>query len=90
MRGVTVHLWAVASDDFAEWRHFVAAGDDVATHAEYATLLAAVQADIERRGLTVRRVALPVAEMRRRLQAAGWPNTPDYRAAVLAAATEDT
>jgi hypothetical protein len=79
-----VNLWVFPENDFAAWCELVGASL-VGSHAGYMTLLAAVQADVERQGLVVRRVMLTVAEMRESLAAHNWPNTPDYRAAVIAA-----
>ncbi|MCI0541142.1 MAG: hypothetical protein L0Z50_38560 [Verrucomicrobiales bacterium] len=82
-----VNLWIFPPADFADWCKLVGT-PQVGNHAGYMTLLAAVQADLERQGLTVRRVKMTVAEMRAALAEHGWPNTPDYRAAVIAARTD--
>lgn len=55
----------------------------VATFTEYLDLVAALQADQERSGRTVRRVQMTVAEMRAALAVHDWPNDPQHRAAVI-------
>lgn len=84
MSAFTINLWIFPEADFAAWCELVGT-PQVGNHAGYMTLLAAVQADVERQGRTVRRVQMTVAEMREALAANNWPNTPDYRAAVIAA-----
>jgi len=74
-------LWEFPAADFAGWCDLVGE-PEVATHAEYLALLAAVQADQERQGRRVLRARFPVARMRAELAARAWPNTPDHRAAV--------
>jgi hypothetical protein len=80
-------LWTFNAEDFADWCHLVGS-PEVASYANYLTLLAAVQADCERSGHAVRRVCISVAEMRRRLHAGRLENTPDNRAQVLATSME--
>lgn len=84
MDELEIKLWIFPPTDFPAWCELVGT-PKVATHADYLTLLAAIQADQEHSGRTVRRVQMTVAEMRERLAANDWPNTPDYRAAVIAA-----
>lgn len=79
-----IHLWIFPKSDFANWCELVAT-PQVLSYQEYMALIAAVQADQERQGFEVRRVSMTVAEMRRRLAEAGLPNTPDSRAAIVAA-----
>lgn len=76
-------LWVFPVVDFASWCELVGT-PQVASHAEYLTLLSAVQADQERQGRAVVRVEFTVAEMRAELEARGWANTPELRAAVTA------
>lgn len=79
--GPIVALWHFPPADFPAWRELVGT-PQVATYAEYLTLLAALEADHERQGRTVRRVRMPVAEMRSRLNVAGIANTPENRARI--------
>ncbi len=78
-----IALWEFPAADFDAWRELVGT-PEVASHADYMALLAAVQADQERQGMEVRRVKMTVAEMRAELVARGLTNTPDNRAAVTA------
>lgn len=59
----TVHLWAFPDCDFSAWCE-LCGSPQVGSFVEYMTLLAAVQADLERTGLEVFRVKMTVAEMR--------------------------
>lgn len=79
----TVHLWLFPEIDFQAWRELVGS-PQVNSYAEYLTLLAAIQADLERSGIKVVRVKLSVAQMRAEIETRNWPNTPDHRAAILA------
>jgi len=84
MDELTITLWLFPKADFAAWCELV--GDpQVGDFAGYLTLLASVQADQEHSGRTVRRVQMTVAEMRDARVVNAWPNTPGYRAAVVAA-----
>ena len=78
-----INLWIFPESDFPDWCELVTS-PQVSTYQEYLTLIAAVQADQERRGIEVRRVSLTVSEMRRRLTESGLPNTPDSRAKIIA------
>lgn len=80
---MTTALWQFPAADFDAWCELVDS-PEVASHADYMALLAAIQADLERQGQTVRRVTMSVAEMRAELAARGLQNTPDNRAAVTA------
>lgn len=80
---MTITLWEFPAADFDAWCELVGA-PEVASHADYMALLAAVQADQERQGREVRRVRMTVAEMRAALAERGLPNTPDNRAAITA------
>jgi hypothetical protein len=75
--------WIFPPADFPAWRELVS-DTDLASHADYLALVAAVQADQERAGRTVQRIKMTVAEMAAALAESGWPNTPEYRAAVFA------
>lgn len=81
---MTINLWIFPEADFADWCELVET-PQVGNYAEYLTLIAALQADQEHQGHVVRRVQMTVTEMREALAANNWPNTPDYRAAVIAA-----
>jgi len=74
-------LWNWPAGDESAWQDLVGG---VMTHAQYQTTLAAVQADQERQGRTVRRVSMTVAAMRAALTKHNLQNTPDGRAAALA------
>ena len=76
-------LWEFPAADFPDWLALVGESE-CQTHADYQTLLAAIQADLERQGHSVIRVRMTVAEMHAGLAAKSWPNTPDNRAAVIA------
>lgn len=79
-----IKLWIFPETDFAAWCELV--GDpQVGNYAGYLTLVAALQADQEHSGRTVRRVQMTVAEMVAGLTANNWPNKPEHRAAVIAA-----
>jgi hypothetical protein len=80
-----IALWEFPADDFAAWRDLVGS-PQVASHAEYMAMLAAVQADQERQGRAVRRVRMTVAAMRVALAEAGLENTPNHRAAIIGSA----
>ena len=80
---MTITLWEFTATDFDAWCELVGS-PEVASHAEYMALLAAVQADLERQGHEVVRVKMTVAEMRARLADRGLENTPDNRAAITA------
>jgi len=78
-------LWDWPAADCADWLTLVGTAAAVQSHAEYQTLLAAVQADLEQQGLrVVVRVSMTVAEMRAALARHRQPNTPDGRAAAQA------
>ena len=78
------NLWIFPESDFAAWCELVGT-PQAGNYTGYMTLVAAVQADQEHQGRTVRRVQMTVAEMREALAANNWPNEPNYRAAVIAA-----
>lgn len=78
-----ITLWEFPAADFDAWCALVGS-PQVASHAEYMTLLAAVQADLERMGQAVIRVKMTVAEMQSALSERGLENTPDNRAAITA------
>lgn len=78
-----IALWEFPVADFDSWCALVGT-PEVASHADYMSLLAAVQADLERQGREVRRVQMTVAQMQAALKDRGLPNTPDNRAAVTA------
>lgn len=80
---MNITLWEFPAADFADWQALVGS-PEVASHADYMALLAAVQADQERQGREVVRVKMTVAEMRAGLESRGLENTPDNRAAVTA------
>lgn len=80
---MNVALWEFPAADFDAWRALVCS-PEVASYADYMSLLAAVQADLERSGKTVRRVKMTVAQMQAGLLERGLENTPDNRAAVTA------
>jgi hypothetical protein len=80
---MTITLWEFPDADFADWLALVGKAE-VASHADYMALLAAVQADLERQGREVVRVKMTVAEMRAGLAERGLENTPDNRAAITA------
>lgn len=80
---MNIALWEFPATDFDAWCQLVGT-PEVASHADYMALLAAVQADLERQGREVHRVQMTVAEMRAELAARGLPNTPDNRAAITA------
>ena len=75
-----VLLWEWPEKDHAAWQELTG---DAMSLADYRNLLAAVQADQERVGLTVERVRISVSEMRERLARHGLPNEPGGRAAAL-------
>ena len=77
-----IGLWEFPPSDFAAWSALVGSSK-VTSHDEYVTMLAAVQADLERMGTTVVRVRMSVAEMQSALAARGLENTPGNRTAVL-------
>ena len=85
MNAMNIKLWEFPAADFADWCALVGS-PEVTSHADYMTLLAAVQADNERQGHEVLRVKMTVAEMRAALAANGLENTPDNRAAIVASA----
>ena len=74
-----IALWEPPPEDHAAWQGLTG---EAMTHEEYLTLLAAVQADQERQGRTVRRARFSVARMRQELSDRDWPNDPPHRAAV--------
>jgi hypothetical protein len=76
-------LWEFPPEDFPAWCDLVGS-PEVHTHADYLTLIAAVQADQERQGRTVLRVRLTVQEMLLRLAESGLTNTADNRALIVA------
>jgi hypothetical protein len=76
-------LWLFPEADFADWCELVES-PQVANYRGYLTLLAAIQADQERAGYTVIRVAMTVAEMRAGLKEHGLDNTPGARASIVA------
>lgn len=78
-----ITLWQFPEADFTDWCELVGA-PQVADYREYVTLLASVQADLERLGQTVVRTKFTVAEMRDALSARGLKNTPDNRALITA------
>ncbi len=78
-----IALWLFPESDFEAWRALVA-NPVCGTYAEYLTLLAAIQADLERQGHDVRSVKMTVAAMRAGLAAHGLDNTPDNFARVRA------
>ena len=78
-----IFLWQFPEGDFAAWSELVGT-PQVATHADYMTLISAVQADQERQGREVVRVKFTVAEMQAALAERGWANTADNRAAITA------
>ena len=77
-----IALWQFPESDFAAWCELVGT-PQVASHGEYITMLAAVQADQERQGRNVVRVQMSVAKMIDGLAAHGWENSPKMRAAVV-------
>lgn len=79
---MVICVWVFPREDFADWKSHC--GGESVSYEGYMTLLAAVQADQERAGHQVTRVAMSVAEMLAALDSRGWPNTPDRRAAVIA------
>lgn len=58
---MNIKLWEFPAADFADWNALVGS-PEVASHADYMTLLAAVQADNERQGYKVLRVKMTVAK----------------------------
>jgi len=81
---MTVFLWEFPAEDFDDWRRFVRADQNIKTISDYRTMMAAIQADLERQGLSVTRVRITVREMEERLSRLELPNTPESRAAALA------
>lgn len=75
-------LWEFPEPDFQEWQELVGE-TPLSSYADYLALLASVQADQERMGRQVVRVHFSVQRMRDELAPRGWPNTPEYRAAVV-------
>ena len=53
------------------------------SHGDYQALLAAVQADLERRGAEVVRVRMPVSRVVEELQGHDWPNDSRHRTNVI-------
>ena len=84
-----IGLWEFPPSDFAAWSALVGS-PKVTSHDEYVTMLAAIQADLERMGTTVVRVRMSVAEMRSALAARGLENTPGNRTAILLLEPEAT
>lgn len=83
MNELTINLWIFPEADFAAWCELVGT-PEVGSFAGYMTLLAAIQADQEHSGRSIRRVQMTVAEMIAGLAANNWPNEEKYRAAVIA------
>ncbi len=84
-------LWQFPEEDFDAWWALVLddGGDapECKTYVEYKTLMAAIQADIERRGDAVFRVKMTVREMQTELRGTfetGLKNTGPNRAKVVA------
>jgi hypothetical protein len=78
-----IHLWEFPAEDFAAWCNLVAS-PQVASHGDYMTLLAAIQAGCERLGQSTKRVKIRVSAMQAELSRRGLANTPDNRAKVIA------
>jgi len=78
-----VALWYFPEEDFGDWREMVGS-PVVDSYADYCEMLDAAAAMLHRSGHPVRRVTMPVAEMRRHLIFMDLPNTPAGRAAVTA------
>lgn len=77
-----VYLWEVAKSDYPA---YLAMPDTphLESHGRYLAVLAALQADVERKGTIVVRVKLPVAAMLGELARRGWPNDSKHRAKVI-------
>lgn len=79
-----IKLWVFPASDFAAWCNLVGNTNEVADHAGYMAMLAAIQADQERQGRKVERVGMLVADMIARLCDQNLDNTPDNRSLVIA------
>lgn len=78
-----VNLWLFPRGDYPAWEELLIDGGtppEVADYDGYLELVTAIQADLERQGLTVRRVRLAELDL---------PNTPDGRAAVIGLTDDD-
>jgi hypothetical protein len=77
-----VFLWEVQPDDYAA---YLAMPDTpkLESHGHYLAVLAALQADMERKGTQVVRVRVPVATMVAELGKRNWPNDSKHRAKVI-------
>ena len=78
-----VWLWEFPEADLAA---YLAMPDTprIKTYGDYLAALAALQADLEGRGLIVVRVRFPVATVLAELERHGWPNNTQHRAKVTA------
>jgi hypothetical protein len=76
------YRWEFPEEDFAA---YLAMPDTppLESHGHYLAAIAAIQADVERRGTSVVRVRVPVATMIGELAKHNWPNDPQHRATVI-------
>ena len=74
-------LWEFPESDFAAYQ----AMPDVPrlkSHGDYLAVIAAMQADLEGKGVRVVRVKMPVATMLAELEKHNWPNDTAHRSGV--------
>ena len=74
-------LWEFPEGDFAA-HQTMPDTPRLKSYGDYLAVLAAIQADVERRGIRVVRVKIPVATMLAELEKHNWPNDLPHRARV--------
>ena len=78
---ICINLWEFPREEFAAWRQEFS--DAVNSYDEYLAWLDGTETDYANRGHQVIRVAMTLAEMKRRLAAAHLENTTENRAKIL-------
>ena len=76
-----VYLWEFPESDFAAYQAMPDT-PQLKSYGDYLAVLAAMQADLERRDSRVIRVRFPVATMLAELERHGWPNDVPHRTRV--------